>query len=220
MSRLATPVLGPAVIQFQVELFCPVLNAAKPGYMDRMKSNGQRIAAVPADADGVGVGATVRDVTHGPTTTESDDSLLLLWADLLRVSNLVGADLVHRLAPAGRSPDEVELFMQLAAAPERRLRMADVAALLRLGKSNVTRLVDHLEDQGLVMRTACPSDRRVTYVGLTERGRAQLDACAPDFLAALRERLGERLDAAQVAALRGHLGRILQPDDTAGKEGA
>jgi len=178
----------------------------------------ERVAALSPGVEGSNDSA-VRDVEQGQTTTGDDDALLLLWADLLRVSNLVGADLARRLAPAGRSPDEVELLMQLAAAPEQRLRMVDVAALLRLGKSNVTRLVDRLEDQDLVERAACPSDRRVTYVGLTKGGHAELAACAPAFLAALRERLGERLDAAQLAALRGQLRRILGPDDTTATEG-
>ena len=138
-----------------------------------------------------------------------DDDLLALWTDLLRAASLVGGDLARRLTPAGRTADEVELLMQLAAAPEQRLRMIDVAALLRLGKSSVTRLVDRLEDSGLVLRVACPSDRRVTWVALTDAGHAELAACGPAFVAGLRERLGERLDAAQVAALRGHRGRVL-----------
>ena len=148
-------------------------------------------------------------------TTETTADLLGLWGDLTRAATVVEADLRVRLAAASRTPDEVELLMQLAAAPEGRLRMVDVATVLHLGKSSVTRLIDRLATAGLVVRAACPSDRRVTYAGITAAGLVELEQAAPIFMAGLQERLGRPLDAAQVAALRGDLRRILAADDDA-----
>jgi DNA-binding MarR family transcriptional regulator len=103
--------------------------------------------------------------------------------------------------------------MLLADAPERRLRMIDVSESLRLSKSGVTRLVDRLQERDLVVRSACPSDRRVVYAQLTERGATVLESAAPIFVCGLMEHLGSRLDEARVERLRADL-RHLAGDAT------
>ena len=55
--------------------------------------------------------------------------------------------------------------------PDRPLPMGKLAQTLACDASNITGLVDRLEDQGLVKRRASPSDRRVQYVALTAAGR-------------------------------------------------
>jgi DNA-binding MarR family transcriptional regulator len=109
------------------------------------------------------------------------------------------------------APEEVELLMVLAAAPEGRLRMIDVSESLRLSKSGVTRLVDRLAERGLVLRAACPSDRRVVYVGLTDEGTSVLESAAPLVVSGLMELLGGRLDAGQIERLRRDLSSIAGP---------
>ena len=127
-------------------------------------------------------------------------------AELTQATDIVGARLSRLLgAGPGLAPDEVELLMLLADAPERRLRMVDVSKSLRRSKSGVTRLVDRLQERGLVVRAACPSDRRVVYAGLTEQGANVHDAAAPIFVSGLMEHLGNRLDEAQVERLRADL---------------
>src|SRR5271157_2777780 len=128
-----------------------------------------------------------------------EQAVIALWGELTQATDLVRARLGRLLgAGPGLAPDEVELLMLLAAAPERRLRMIDVSESLRLSKSGVTRLVDRLEERGMVLRAACPSDRRVVYAGLTEQGATVLDAAAPIFVSGLMEHLGSRFDEAQV----------------------
>src|SRR5438105_5022694 len=60
-----------------------------------------------------------------------------------------------------------DVLIQLANAPDGRLRMQDLARSVLLSKSGLTRLVDRLVDAGLVGRAACEGDRRVTYAVLT-----------------------------------------------------
>jgi DNA-binding MarR family transcriptional regulator len=50
------------------------------------------------------------------------------------------------------------------------LRMTDIADLLILSRGGTTKLVDRLEDAGLVARAAAPDDRRVTMVEITAEG--------------------------------------------------
>src|SRR6266540_4384863 len=60
--------------------------------------------------------------------------------------------------------------------------MSELALALRCDNSNVTGIVDRLEDRGLVERRAAAHDRRVKMLTITERG------------AEVRARLGARLD--------------------------
>ena len=94
-----------------------------------------------------------------------------LWAELTRVHGAVRGSLGAYLeGETGLLPEDADLLVLLAQAPEQRMRMVDVSAALRLSKSGVTRLVDRLAEQGLVVRAACPKDRRVIYAGLTQGG--------------------------------------------------
>jgi DNA-binding MarR family transcriptional regulator len=62
--------------------------------------------------------------------------------------------------------------------------MSELAGALRCDASNVTGIVDRLEDRGLVERRPAEHDRRVKHLLLTERGRE------------LRDQVAERLDTA------------------------
>jgi DNA-binding MarR family transcriptional regulator len=145
--------------------------------------------------------------------TEREQAVVGLWDDLTHATDQVRARLAVLLeAGPGLAPEEVELLMVLDAAPEKRLRMIDVSESLRLSKSGVTRLVDRLQERDLVLRAACPSDRRVVYAGLTEQGSAMLDAAAPVFVSGLMEHLGGRFEETQLERLRGDLRRIVGHD--------
>jgi DNA-binding MarR family transcriptional regulator len=85
--------------------------------------------------------------------------------------------------------------------------MGELAALMHCDSSNMTGIVDRLEERGLVERTAAEGDRRVKLIALTEHGRA------------LRDRLNRRiaeppeviesLSASDLRALRDILRRAL-----------
>ena len=165
-------------------------------------------AAAPTGREDAAAAHTEHDQAAAAHTGR-ELAVIALWGELTHATGLVRARLAALLeAGPGLAPEEVELLMVLAAAPERRLRMIDVSESLRLSKSGVTRLVDRLQERDLVRRAACPSDRRVIYAGLTERGSAALDEAAPVFVSGLLKHLGGRLDEAQVERLRGDLRRI------------
>ena len=105
-------------------------------------------------------------------------------------------------------PEEADLLARLAEAPEQRLKMADVSRALRLSKSGVTRLVDRLAERGLVVRAACPSDRRVVYAGLTAEGSRAAAEAAPALAAGVAEHLAGRLSVSELDALSTSLGEI------------
>ena len=137
-----------------------------------------------------------------------------LWRALTRVTGAMRAGLADRLdADLGVLPDEADLLVVLDEAPEQRLRMADVSRSLRLSKSGVTRLVDRLVERGLVVRAACPSDRRVVYAGLTSEGRRAAADAALALAAGAAQQLAGRLSAADLEALTAALRGILDADE-------
>jgi MarR family 2-MHQ and catechol resistance regulon transcriptional repressor len=72
----------------------------------------------------------------------------------------------------------------------------------------VTRLVDRIEQAGYVERRACPSDRRVTFVGLTERGRELLEQASVVHVQGIQERLVNVVGAADLERLDAILAKV------------
>jgi DNA-binding MarR family transcriptional regulator len=79
---------------------------------------------------------------------------------------------LHLFAEVGRthklSQQQVELIC--AVIVRGKVGMTDLGRLMHLEKSNLSNLVDRLEQRGLVSRTRDPDDRRITWVELTGEG--------------------------------------------------
>ena len=91
-------------------------------------------------------------------------------------------------------------------------RADTVAALAREGNANcsaMTRLLDRLEEKGLVRRQRSDVDRRVVHLGLTEKGREVGDAIEPLVNAELNGHL-RGFSETEVATLLQLLGRMLR----------
>jgi DNA-binding MarR family transcriptional regulator len=124
------------------------------------------------------------------------------WTGMVHVHERVMHELDAELQRAHDiSLAEFEVLMHLSEAPERRMRMADLAEAVLLTRSGVSRLVDRLESRGLVERARCPSDARGLNASLTEAGSALLAEAAITHLAGLRERFTDRLSSGDVARL-------------------
>lgn len=94
----------------------------------------------------------------------------------------------HRLHESGHVTGQpFEILLRLLRSPGHRLRMSDLAAQTTLTASGLTRAVDRLEATGLVVRTACTTDRRVSYAELTDAGEAEIRAALPVHVAHLQE---------------------------------
>ena len=104
---------------------------------------------------------------------------------------------------------EYEVLLILDDAPERRLRMSDLAAAVVLSQSGLTRLVDRLVLAGSVERTRCETDRRGLNAELTAAGRARLEEARPTHLAGVRARFLDRFDESELSALAGFWERVL-----------
>lgn len=108
--------------------------------------------------------------------------------------------------------NDYEALLLLANAPERRLRRTDLAKDLVLTASGVTRLLDGLEETGLVEKGVCASDGRVSYAVLTEAGRKKLGESSCSHMAAIDELFADRYSAEEIETLAGLLGRLSGTD--------
>ncbi|MFI0357292.1 MarR family winged helix-turn-helix transcriptional regulator [Actinomadura sp. 9N407] len=122
------------------------------------------------------------------------------------------ARVVHELAPVMQRRHGIGLsaywaLCRLAEAEDGELRMQELADLIGLDQSSVSRLVARLAVDGLTERTHCPKDRRGVYTVITEEGRAVQAKARATYEATLTEALDaaaadERLGPA-IASLRG-----------------
>jgi DNA-binding MarR family transcriptional regulator len=122
------------------------------------------------------------------------------WRALMRIV----LSLPHRLdidlvRAAGITANEYTTLMSLSEAPNRELRMADLANAAALSPSRMTRLVDDLQTRGLVAKRASSEDGRGNVAKLTPAGLSKLKVAWPAHLASVRERVFDHVDPSTLA---------------------
>jgi DNA-binding MarR family transcriptional regulator len=152
-------------------------------------------------------------VTEGLSSTE-----LSTWRTFLRAHDTVTRRLEAELIAEHELPlASYDVLVQLSEAPDRRLRMTELADRVLLSRSGLTRLADRLERDGLISRQACPSDARGTLAVLTDAGLARLQAAWPTHRRGVAEHVTGRLTPDEVATLGALLGKLVGdgslPDD-------
>jgi DNA-binding MarR family transcriptional regulator len=111
---------------------------------------------------------------------------------------------------------DYEALLVLRDAEEGAMRRVDLAQRLLLSPSGVTRLLEGLQELGLVENAECTHDKRVSYAVITADGRKALDCATEARHEALRKALGGQLTRVELATLADLLGRIPGVDDAEG----
>ena len=125
------------------------------------------------------------------------------WRAFLTASRALMETLDRELQrDAGMPHAYYEILVRLSEAPERQLRMSDLADATGSSRSRLSHAVGRLEEAGWVRRQNCPTDRRGQIAVLTEQGFAALTAAAPGHVEGVRRHLFDPLSPAQVDQLR------------------
>jgi DNA-binding MarR family transcriptional regulator len=141
-----------------------------------------------------------------PSACPSGDERVQLFGLLLETNARLSRRLGLRLEEACELPLAwFEVLLQLRTSPDGRLKMNQVADAIVHSTGGTTRLVDRLEEAGLVERQLCPSDRRAIHVAITAQGNAKLDVALDVHLEYLEENLTSRLSETE----RGELATLL-----------
>lgn len=129
-------------------------------------------------------GATVDEPVHTHRAMLSArDPRLDTWRAFLMAHALLTRRLDEDLRTEdGLTLGEYSALLQVAEAPDRSLRMNQLADGIFLSRSGVTRLIDRLEADGLIARSTCTSDGRGSLAVLTDAGLARLRAAADTHL--------------------------------------
>jgi len=141
--------------------------------------------------------------------TRRVDLRFTAWRTFLHSHSLVVSRVERRLeASLGLPFTWYDVLFQLSEAPDRRLRMHELAEAVLLSRSGLTRTIDRIEAAGLVARQAIPGDRRSLHVVLTDAGRERLAAAFPIVRRAVRELFADHLSEDDAHNLVRILGRV------------
>ena len=121
------------------------------------------------------------------------------WRNFLTASQWLFASVDGQLQrDAGIPLAYYEILVRLSEAPDRALRMTQLAAASSSSKSRVSHAVARLEERGWVRRVDCPTDRRGQIAQLTDEGFAALSAAAPGHVEQVRRVLFDTLSPEQL----------------------
>jgi DNA-binding MarR family transcriptional regulator len=133
---------------------------------------------------------------------------LTAWQAVLNAHASVVARVEEALAQAGLPPLAwYDVLWAVRRAPERRIRMAELANSLTLSRGGLTKLAGRLEADGLLRREAAPDDGRGVYAVLTQAGEDMLRRMWPVYSRILRETFVEALSAEEAAMIAAGLDR-------------
>jgi DNA-binding MarR family transcriptional regulator len=132
------------------------------------------------------------------------------WAALLQVHAALVPRLDRALQQAARLPlSWYDVLLELAAVPDGRLTMGELAQRVVLSRTRVSRIVDELVAGGLVCREDNPDDGRSAFAVLTADGLARYRAAAPHYLASIEREFASGLTDGELGAVAAALRTVL-----------
>ena len=88
---------------------------------------------------------------------------------------------------------DYEVLAQLSDAPDRKMRMSELAEEAMLSRSRLSHRIKVMEKAGWVKREACPEDKRGSFAVMTAKGWKAIVAAAPDHVSSVRLRFIDHL---------------------------
>jgi DNA-binding MarR family transcriptional regulator len=151
-------------------------------------------------------------MTTQPIACPSTDEKVRLFGLLLETNARLSRSLGLELESSCALPlPWFDVLLQLRRSPDGRLKMNQIAEAIVHSTGGTTRLIDRLEEAGLVERQHCPTDRRAIHVMITEKGNAKLDEALAVHLGYLDDNLVTRLTSDERRTLAGLLTKLNGP---------
>ncbi len=146
--------------------------------------------------------------TDGTTTPPADDPRWLdeheqqAWRRLAAVILKLPSELDAQLQrDAGMSHFEYWVLALLSEAPDRTLRLSQLATQANASLSRLSHVITRLEKRGWLTRRPCPDDARATLAVLTDAGWNTVVATAPGHVDTVRRFVFDGLDPDDVSEL-------------------
>ena len=139
------------------------------------------------------------------------------WVRLIALAELLpGALDAQLLRDAGLTHFEYVALMSLADAPDRTMRMTELASRTNATLPRLSHVARRLEERGLIERFPCPEDRRATNATITQAGLELLASAAPGHVDTVRANVLDALSPEQLEQLYQIAGAVLtrlDPDE-------
>jgi DNA-binding MarR family transcriptional regulator len=132
----------------------------------------------------------LREELHyiNPVETRSNEAVL----SIIYTAQVMQKTAYTLFRPYGLTDSQFNVMMLLGyQSPPEGLPQSRLGQMLVVNKSNVTGLVDRLEENGFVERVDSPNDRRVKLVRLTEKGKAKLDETSEVYEGAINAAMAD-----------------------------
>ncbi|MET7440871.1 MarR family winged helix-turn-helix transcriptional regulator [Streptomyces sp. NPDC004082] len=140
-----------------------------------------------------------------PLTPEEEAVVRSLSRVIYTLPRAIDADMIREQR---LSLIEYLAMMNLSEAPNRQLRMSDLAGAIDMSLSGITRLASRLEAQGLIKRVRSEEDARGYNAILTDEGFARLEEAWPSNLASVRRHFLDHLTGLDLKKLAAALSNI------------
>jgi DNA-binding MarR family transcriptional regulator len=138
-----------------------------------------------------------------------EDAQILAWARLVRAQQLVLERVEAELKAASLPPLRwYDVLLELHRVGGEGLRQFEIGAAVLLSKYNISRLLDRMEREDLLVRQSCETDGRGAQVQITEPGRDLLRRMWPVYRAALNAHFGAYFSEADLKRLSRVLAQI------------
>lgn len=123
------------------------------------------------------------------------------WRRYIIASRRLLEALDDDLAAHDISMSDYEVLAQLSEAPDRRMRMSELADVAMISRSRLSHRIKVMEKAGWVKREACPDDKRGYFAVMTPKGWKAIVAAAPEHVASVRDRFLDALDKSEQKTL-------------------
>jgi DNA-binding MarR family transcriptional regulator len=138
-------------------------------------------------------------------TEKLSEETIQAWARLIRVEQQLLEKVEGDLKRAGLPPLVwYDALLELVRVPSGRLRYRELHAKMLLAKHNLSRLIDRLETDRLVVREPVEDDARGAYVAITQAGRDMQKRMWPAYRHAIAQHFACKLsrnDARQLSRI-------------------
>jgi DNA-binding MarR family transcriptional regulator len=124
------------------------------------------------------------------------------WRSTVHLSQLLFRQLDRDLNAHGLNQHDYEILVELSEAPDRRLRMTELADATSQSRSRLSHQISRMEVRGLVRRDECEGDKRGTFAVLTREGMNAIERVAPDHVESVRRHFIDRLSPRQLEEIR------------------
>jgi DNA-binding MarR family transcriptional regulator len=159
-------------------------------------------------------------MTAGPSLARSasvrwlSDDEQATWRAFLAMQRKIRDRLERQLQQDAGVPMTYYIILaMLSEAPDRTLRMTELATIAGTSQSQLSHAASRLEEAGWIERRRCLDDKRGYLAVLTDAGFQVLTEAAPSHVESVRSVLFDRLTPQQVGQLRTIADAVNTDDD-------